>query len=51
MIPCRYGSDEVATYTDIVSLHFNHFHCTEICAKLRRDLALFTYIYLNVDEC
>ncbi len=23
----------------------------EICDKLRRDLAMFTYIYLNVDEC
>ncbi len=23
----------------------------EICDKLKRDLAMFTYIYLNVDEC
>ncbi len=23
----------------------------EICNKLRRDLAMFAYIYLNVDEC
>ncbi len=23
----------------------------EIYDKLRRDLAMFTYIYLNVDEC
>ncbi len=36
---------------DIVSVHFNHFYCPEICDKLRRDLAVFTYIYLNVDEC
>ncbi len=36
---------------DIVFVHFNHFYCTEICDKLRRDLAMFTYIYLNVDEC
>ncbi len=35
---------------DIVSIHFNHFCCMEICDKLRRDLAMFTYIYLNVDE-
>ncbi len=36
---------------DIVSVHFNHFYCTEVCDKLRGDLAMFTYIYLNVDEC
>ncbi len=35
----------------IVSVHFNYFYCTEICDKLRRDLAIFTYIYLDVDEC
>ncbi len=23
----------------------------EICDNLRRDLAMFTYTYLNVDEC
>ncbi len=23
----------------------------EICDKLRMDLAMFTYIYLNVDDC
>ncbi len=23
----------------------------EICNKIRRDLAMFIYIYLNVDEC
>ncbi len=28
---------------DIVSVHFNNFYCTEICNKLRRDLAMFTY--------
>ncbi len=33
---------------DIVSVHFNNFYCTEIC---QRDLAMFTYIYLNVDGC
>ncbi len=32
---------------DIVSVHFNHFYCTEIYDKLSRNLALFTYIYLN----
>ncbi len=31
--------------------HFNHFYCIEICDKLSRDLAMVTYIYLNVDEC
>ncbi len=36
---------------DIVSVHFNHFYFTEICDKLSRDLAMFTYIYLNVDGC
>ncbi len=36
---------------DIVSVHFNNFYCTEICNKLRRDLAMATYIYLFVDEC
>ncbi len=35
---------------DIVSVHFNYFYCTEIWDKLRMDLAMFTYIYLNVDE-
>ncbi len=37
--------------SDTVSVHFNHFYCMEICDKLRRDLAMLTYIYLNVDEC
>ncbi len=23
----------------------------DICNKLRKDLAMFTYIYLNMDEC
>ncbi len=23
----------------------------EMCDKLRKDLAMFTYIYRNVDEC
>ncbi len=36
---------------DIVSVHFNHFYCMEICDKLSRDLAMLTYIYLKVDEC
>ncbi len=36
---------------DIVSVQFNHFYCMEICDKLRRDLAMLTYIYINVDEC
>ncbi len=36
---------------DIVWVHFNNFYCTEICNKLSWDLAVLTYIYLNVDEC
>ncbi len=32
---------------DIVSVHFNNFYCNEIGDKLRRDLAVLTYIYLN----
>ncbi len=36
---------------DIVSVKFNHFYCTEICDKLRRGLAMFIYIYLNMDDC
>ncbi len=36
---------------DIVSVHFNHFHCTEIWDKLRKDLYMINYIYLDVDEC
>ncbi len=36
---------------DIVSVHFIHFYCTEICDKLNRDLAMLTFIYLNVDDC
>ncbi len=37
---------------DIVSVHFNNFHyCTDICNKPRRYLAMFTFIYLNVDGC
>ncbi len=36
---------------DIISVQFNHFYCTEICKMPQRDLALFAYIYLNVDEC
>ncbi len=36
---------------DIVSVHFNHFYCMEICDKLSRDLDMLTYIYLNVDDC
>ncbi len=36
---------------DTVSVHFNNCYCTEICDKLRKDLATLTYIYLNVDEC
>ncbi len=35
---------------DIVSVHFNHFYCTEMCDKLKRGVAMFAYIYLNVDE-
>ncbi len=37
--------------SDTVSVHFNHFYCMYICDKLKGDLAMLTYIYLNVDEC
>ncbi len=30
---------------DTVSVHFNHFYCTDICDKQ------LTYIYLYVDDC
>ncbi len=36
---------------DIVSVHFNHFHCMRICDKLSKHLSMLTYIYLNMDEC
>ncbi len=36
---------------NMLSVHFNHFYCTEIWDKLRRDLAMITYIYPNVDDC
>ncbi len=36
---------------DIISIHFNHFYCTEFCVFPRMDLVIFTYIYLNVNEC
>ncbi len=36
---------------NIVSVHFIHFYCPEICDKLSRDLAMLTYTYLNVDDC
>ncbi len=29
---------------DIVSVHFNHFSCMEICDKLSRHLFMLTYI-------
>ncbi len=35
---------------DTVSVHFNHLYCTDVCDKLRKELAMLTYIYLNVDE-
>ncbi len=31
---------------NIISVHFNHFYCTEVCDKLEE-----IYIYLNVDDC
>ncbi len=34
---------------DIVSVHLNHFYWTDICDKLRKNLAMLTY--LDVDEC
>ncbi len=36
--------------SDTVSVHFNNFYCIQICYKLRRDLAMLTYIYLDVDD-
>ncbi len=36
---------------DIVSVHFNHFYCTEICDKLNRYIDMLTCIYLKVDDC
>ncbi len=36
---------------DIVSVHFNHFYCTDICDKLSRVLDMLTYIYLKVGDC
>ncbi len=36
---------------DIVSVYFNHFYCMEICDKQSGDLAMSTYIYIDVDEC
>ncbi len=36
---------------DIVSVHFNHFYCMDICDKLSRYLYMLNYIYLNLDEC
>ncbi len=36
---------------DIVSVHFNHFHCMGICNKLSRHLSMLNYIYLKVGEC
>ncbi len=35
---------------ELVLVHFNYFHHTEICDKLKRDLAMLTYIYVDVDE-
>ncbi len=37
--------------SDTLSLHFNHFYCTEIFHKLKRDMAMLTHTYLDVDEC
>ncbi len=39
--------------SDTDSVHFNHFYCIGICAKLSSHLKMLTYIhvYLNVDEC
>ncbi len=45
-IPAKLSHDH-----DIVSVHFNNFYCTEICDKLNRDLAMLTYISLNMDDC
>ncbi len=32
---------------DIVSVHFNHFHCMGICDKLSRHLSMLTYIHFK----
>ncbi len=37
--------------SDTVSVHFNYLYCVEICDKIRRGLAMVTYICFNVDEC
>ncbi len=42
--------DHTCYNRDIVSEHFNHFHCIGICDKLTRHLSMLTYIYFNVDE-
>ncbi len=37
---------------ELVGSTFNYFvYCMEICDKLRKDLAMLTYIFHNVDEC
>ncbi len=37
--------------SDTVSVHFSHFCCMGICEKMRRDLAMLTYNYHDVDDC
>ncbi len=58
--PCIENQRLVYTFTtpakpqhnyDRVSVHYHYLYCMKICDNLRRDLAIFTYIYRNVDEC
>ncbi len=34
----------------IISVHFNHFYCTEICDKLKRDLATYISMWMSVNQ-
>ncbi len=38
-------------HSDTVSVHFNHFYCTEICDKLRRCLYMLINMFLYVNDC
>ncbi len=51
IVDARYMPAKPLHNRDIVSVHFKHFYCMEICDKLSRHLSMLTYIYLNVCEC
>ncbi len=38
-------------HNDTVWVHFNHLYCMEICNKLRRNITILTYIWLNANKC